>query len=442
MSDETDAPDPRLARAGWLRAVETRRVLDALEREGHRARIVGGAVRNTLLGLPVTDIDIATDAPPETVMRLAESAGLGVVPTGLRHGTVTIVANHHPFEVTTLRHDVDTDGRHATVAFTDDWHADAARRDFTINALYCDKRGHLFDPAGGLRDLERRRVRFIGDPHARIREDFLRILRFFRFSAEYSEGPLDAEGLAACMSERAGLQRLSAERVRAELLKLLAARGVLASIEAMAGSGLLAPLIGRAGDVVSLRRMVAIAQHLRRVGVAAPAAATLEADRQRLALVRLAALALDDKAAAADLMQRLRLSRAEADHLAATGAAAALLAERGPARGPADAPPAAPRIRAVMYRHGTAAGLDGLLLHWSRSPAATDSPAWTALLAAAAGWSPPAMPFTGADLLALGVAPGRRVGELLREFEAWWIGADFPLDEALLKDRLARIVDG
>ena len=188
-------------------------------------------MRNALLGRQVADIDIATVASPEQVIAAANADGMKTVATGLQHGTVTVIGNHRSFEVTTLRHDVETDGRHATVAFTDDWTADASRRDLTINALYCDADGTIFDPLGGLDDVLARRVRFIGDAHQRIREDYLRILRFFRFTAQYADGAPDAIGLAAAVAERDGMKRLSAERVRAELVRLLVAPGARAVID-------------------------------------------------------------------------------------------------------------------------------------------------------------------------------------------------------------------
>src|SRR5262249_4864205 len=198
-------------------------VFAALAAAGFVARVVGGAVRNALIGRPVVDIDFATPAPPAAVLAAARAAGLGAVPTGIEHGTITVIAYHMPFQVTTLREDVETDGRHATVAFTQDWAADARRRDFTINALYCSAEGDVHDPLGGYADRVAPRVRFIGSAELRIREDYLRILRFFRFTAEYAEGPPDAAGIAACVAERDGLERLSAERVRQELVHLLAA---------------------------------------------------------------------------------------------------------------------------------------------------------------------------------------------------------------------------
>ncbi|MBN9263737.1 MAG: CCA tRNA nucleotidyltransferase, partial [Hyphomicrobium sp.] len=235
-----------LAGAPWLERPETRAVLSALAAAGHEARIVGGTVRNALLGEPVTDVDIATTATPDETMAAARAAGLDAIPTGVSHGTVTIVAHHVPFEVTTLREDVETFGRHARVAFTADWAADARRRDFTINALYCDANGTISDPLGGLADLAARRVRFIGDARERIREDALRILRFFRFHARYSAEAIDAEGLAACAAERHLLAKLSAERVRAELLKLLDAPGAARAIAVMAAYGFIVEILGRA----------------------------------------------------------------------------------------------------------------------------------------------------------------------------------------------------
>ena len=216
LADKISAP--------WLSATGTQAVFEALEQGGFNARAVGGIVRNTLLGLPATDIDIATDAPPQATMKLARASGLKTIPTGLAHGTITIIAHNTKYEVTTLRRDISTDGRHAEVAFTNDWAADAARRDFTINALYCDRHGTVFDPLGGSADLSPPKIRFIGNPTSRITEDYLRILRFFRFSATFcADGTLDKTGLAAASALSAGLSRISGERIQSELFKLLAA---------------------------------------------------------------------------------------------------------------------------------------------------------------------------------------------------------------------------
>ncbi|MFQ5959208.1 MAG: CCA tRNA nucleotidyltransferase, partial [Alphaproteobacteria bacterium] len=217
----------------WMTVRATRAVVDALRAQGAEVRFVGGCVRDAVAGRKVTDVDIATPDPPETVIRLLEAAGIRVVPTGIKHGTVTAVVARRPFEITTLRRDVETYGRHAKVAFTDDWTADAARRDFTINALFCAPDGTLYDPFGGLDDLRAGRVRFVGDAVQRIREDVLRLLRFFRFYAHYGRPPPDAEALAACRAMALALPSLSGERVCAELLRLLAADDPAAVLELM-----------------------------------------------------------------------------------------------------------------------------------------------------------------------------------------------------------------
>ena len=252
---------PSLADAPWLTAAATRKVMAALEAEGGPdvARFVGGCVRNSLMGRAVDDVDIATRLEPQAVMAALKAAGLKAVPTGLDHGTVTAVAEAQPFEITTLRRDVTTDGRRATVAFTTDWAEDAGRRDFHINALYADGEGRVFDPTGhGLADIAARRVAFVGDAGRRIREDRLRILRFFRFHAWYGAGDPDAAGLAACVEEAGGLGELSAERVSKELLKLLAAPNPVPTVEVMAHTGVLARLLPEAGTLEALRAMAAV----------------------------------------------------------------------------------------------------------------------------------------------------------------------------------------
>jgi poly(A) polymerase len=241
----------------WLTGPATQTVMSVLEEGGHRALAVGGCVRNALLGAPVSDIDLATEARPDRVIALVEAAGLRAVPTGVAHGTVTVVADGIPFEVTTFRRDVETDGRHATVAFSDDPATDAARRDFTMNALYADRRGTVIDPLGGLPDLRAGHVRFIGDPGARIAEDYLRILRFFRFTAWYGDPGrgIDAEGLAACAAGADGLERLSRERVGHEMRRLLAAPDPGPAVAAMSAAGVLARVVPGA-DAEALPRLV------------------------------------------------------------------------------------------------------------------------------------------------------------------------------------------
>ncbi|MBS7588203.1 CCA tRNA nucleotidyltransferase, partial [Ancylobacter defluvii] len=288
------------------------RLLDALDRDGEEARIVGGAVRDWLVGRadgwPAGgDVDIATTAVPDEVTRRAKAAGFRPIPTGIEHGTVTVIAEGQPYEVTTLREDVATDGRRAQVAFGRDWRADAARRDFTMNALYLTRGGELVDFTGGEADARAGRVRFIGDADQRIAEDYLRILRLFRFHAGYGHGPVDREALAAAIRGKDGLARLSRERVRAELMKLLVAARAGETLMEMDAAGLLEPVLGAAGDVTAFARLAAI-----------EAALGLAPDAVR----RLGALAVREGADAAALAERLRLSRAEAARLAALGAAA------------------------------------------------------------------------------------------------------------------------
>jgi poly(A) polymerase len=408
---------PRLTDAEWLARPATQAVFAALAAHGFDARAVGGAVRNALLGRPVVDIDLATTARPEEVIAAARSVGLAAVPTGIAHGTVTVIAEHVPYEVTTLREDVETHGRHATVAFTADWAADARRRDFTINALYCAADGEVFDPLEGYADLAARRVRFIGDAGERIREDYLRILRFFRFTAEYGEGPPDAEGLAACVTERDGLAILSAERIRQELLRLLVARRGPELVEALQAYGLVTYVLPIAPRPYLLGRLAGI-----------EAALALAPD----AVLRLAALAVEVAEDADRLRDRLRLSNGEHVELARA-------AMHTPALDP-DAPESA--ARACLYAEGEAAYRQRALIAWTRSGAGPDSAAWRDRFTLPERWQPPRFPLGGAEVMALGVPAGPRVGELLRALEAWWIAEDFTPDETALRARLGELARG
>ena len=405
---------PSLASLDWLSAAPTQRILRALDSRGLKARVVGGAVRNALLGRQVADIDIATVASPEQVIAAANADGMKTVATGLQHGTVTVIGNHRSFEVTTLRHDVETDGRHATVAFTDDWTADASRRDLTINALYCDADGTIFDPLGGLDDVLARRVRFIGDAHQRIREDYLRILRFFRFTAQYADGAPDAIGLAAAVAERDGMKRLSAERVRAELVRLLVAPGARAVIDAMAAHGLLTEILRVAPRLGVFARLVAIEVAVR----ARPDAA-----------LRLAALGIAVEDDGWRLAQHLRLSADERDVLL-RAATDRVVSPAGDER----------NARAALYRLGNARFRNRVMLDWASSGAAVFDAGWHSLLDLPGRWVVPQMPIAGRDLLARGVAPGPRMGDILDVFEVWWIANDFPSDPAVLDAAIDRIM--
>ena len=375
-------------------------VLAALTAAGAPARFVGGCVRDSVLGRAVRDIDIATPTPPETVMTLLADAGIKAVPTGLAHGTVTAVIEPDHFEITTLRRDVETYGRHAKVAFTDDWAADAARRDFTMNALYLDRDGELYDPTGGLADARDGRVRFVGDPAERINEDFLRILRFFRFHAHYGRGPVDRAGLAACGAAASGLRRLSGERVRDELLRLLAAPDPTAVLRLMADADVLAQVVPEAARLDRLAGLLAV-------------------DRDIDPVRRLAALAAGDGAILAAIAARLRFSNRRRDRLVAT---AGPFAVTNPAA-----------ARRLLYRIGAEAYGDRLLLAWAEAPAEAR---FAPLLGAAAGWRRPKFPLRGKDVVALGIERGTRVGELLAAVEAWWVDGDFQAGRAECLARL------
>jgi poly(A) polymerase len=407
----TLGPILQLVDAAWLQRAETQAVLAALTGRGHQARAVGGAVRNALLGLAVGDVDIATTASPDEIIDAARLAGLKAVPTGIAHGTVTLIANHIPFEVTTLREDVATFGRHAQVAFTKDWVADARRRDFTINALYCGADGEVFDPLGGYVDLMARRVRFIGDAGKRIREDYLRILRFFRFSAEYADHDIDKDGLAACVAEREGLAMLSAERVHGELVRLLKATRAPAMIEKMLDYGLIVDILGAAPRPALMARLAAIEAKLKRT-----------ADP----VLRLAALAVEVSEDADRLQRRLKLSGEE--HAKLLFASSRTLA----------IDPSIPEVaaKAALYRCSADEYRCHVLLAWARSPASISSRKWQRRMELADRWRPPVFPISGADVIALGVPAGPRVGCLLAAIETWWIAGDFQASRSELLRRL------
>src|SRR3982075_1360976 len=290
--------------APWLKSGPTARVLQLLDGNGEEARVVGGAVRNALLKIPTGDIDIATTALPAEVIRRAKAAGIKSVPAGIDHGTVTLVVDAQPFEVTTLREDTETFGRKAKVAFGRDWVADAERRDFTINGLSVDAEGVVPDHVGGLEDIAAKRVRFIGDPNQRIAEDYLRILRFFRIHAAYGAGEPDRAGYLACISARAGLATLSAERVRMEMLKLMVAEGAAGSVAAMSDGGLLLPIFGGVAYTGPFKAMISAERLL-----------GLKADAVR----RLGALAVAVTEDARRVATRLRLTNAETKALDSMG---------------------------------------------------------------------------------------------------------------------------
>ena len=406
---------PHLQDALWLRRGKVQDLLVTLGRDGEEARVVGGAVRNELLHLPVSEVDIATTAVPEEVVRRVEQAGWKAVPTGIAHGTITVVIDGKPFEVTTLRQDVETYGRKAKVLFGRDWTADAQRRDFTVNALSAGADGTVYDYVDGLADIAARRVRFIGDPGKRIAEDYLRILRFFRFHAWYGSGAPDAAGLHASIAARGGLETLSRERVRMELLKLLLAPHATPALAIMAEAGLLGAVLGGVPLLASYENTVKT-----------EAATGIAADAVR----RLGALGVLVKEDAERLTERLRLSNAEAGRLTAIDGWWNV------------APSAA--ARALLYRLGPESFTDCVLVAWSRSRAGAADHAWHELATLPQRWTAPVFPLKATDLMSRGLTAGPALGAALRLAEQFWIDTDFPEDRVALDaiaDRAAREAD-
>lgn len=409
----------------WMDAPETRAVIAALTAEGGEVRFVGGCVRDAVLRRPIKDVDIATRDTPERVMQLLEKAGLRAIPTGVAHGTVTAVAGTAHFEITTLREDVETFGRHARVAFTDDWRADAARRDFTMNAMFADPQGRIYDPQNGLADLGEGAVRFVGDPFKRIEEDVLRLLRFFRFFAHYGRPPMDRIALAACRRMAPRLAQLSGERVAGELLRLLEATDPTSVLLTMHGNGVLEPILPEAAAFGRLRVLTWLESR-------AMIRPDLGPDRLR----RLAAV-LDTDAAGIDAVaERLKLSAVQRGRLAGIVVPSARLS--------ADMDDVA--ARQALYRMGVTAFQDVLLVTWAGERAvearvdSARTARWSHLLDIAAHWRAPEFPVRGADVLDLGVMPGPAVGEALAEVEQWWRDGDFQADRDQCLGRLRDVV--
>lgn len=401
----------QLDHVAWLEQSGAARVLALLDADGEEARVVGGAVRNQLLGLAVADVDIATTAVPVEVMRRAAAAGIKAVPTGVDHGTVTLVLDGTPYEVTTLRLDVETFGRKAKVEFGRDWAGDAHRRDFTVNGLSLDRHGVVHDHVGGLDDIAARRVRFIGNPDARIAEDYLRILRFFRIHAAYGHGAPESAGYLACVRARDGLAALSAERLRQEMLKLVAAPGAVEAVVAMNDGGLLQPVIGG-------------------VAYPGPFAVMIEIERQLGlrpdAVLRLGALCVAVTEDARRLGQRLRLSNAEAKRLDTMGHRWWRLTGMDDAT-----------ARRRLYRLGAAGYRDRIMLAWARSGRPVSSQRWVELATLPDRWTPPKFPIRAADLIARGIDEGPALGHILTLCEDAWLASGFIDDPA----GLARIAD-
>lgn len=391
--------------AAFLHEKPLASLLEVLNANGEEARLVGGAVRNLLFGLAPGEIDLATTAEPKAVIQRVSAAGFKAVPTGIEHGTITVVVDGTPFEVTTLREDIETDGRHAVVRFGRDWASDAARRDFTINALSLSPDGLVHDYCGGLADIEQRRVRFIGDPDRRIAEDYLRALRFFRFFAAYDDGEPDREGIVACARARDKLDQLSRERVRAEIMKLLTARRAPEAMIAMADSGIFDRVFGNTADSMVLSRLAEI-----------EASHEIAPDAVR----RLAAIGARIEDDAARLREKLRLSNDEYRRLAS-------MADRwwrlNPQAGEAFA-------REALYRIGADDYFDRMLIAFARSGASSADEAWGALLSLPQRWTPPKFPLAAKDFIARGIGKGPALGAALAKAEDAWIAAGFPEDQA------------
>jgi len=383
---------PNLAKEKWLQEPRLQKVLAVLN-TGGETRVAGGAVRNALMKKPISDVDLATTFLPSDVMQLAKGAGFGVHPTGLDHGTVTVVNRAATFEVTTLRRDVETDGRHAKVFFTTSFEEDAQRRDFTMNAIYCDRHGKIYDFTNGYADIRRKRVKFVGAASKRIEEDYLRILRFFRFHAAYGKGAPEAKGLAACKKLRRGLERISAERIRQELLKLLVAQRGVETLQVMAKAGVLGQILPHTDEWRVLKR--------------------LPSD----AILRLTAIAKEPL----DLKERLRLSKAEAVRIEEAVAAPVLTpALREKER------------RALLYQIGLEAWQDGVAISLARSRAALGDAKWKKLMRLPDVWERPVLPITGRDMIASGLQAGPDVGAALQQAEDYWIASDFTASGAQL----------
>ncbi len=396
----------------WMRSTETRAVIDAL---GGHARFVGGAVRNALMGQEVREIDIATPLLPDEVTRRLRAAGLEAVPTGIEHGTVTALSSGTPYEITTLRRDVSTDGRRAVVAFTTDWVEDAQRRDFTMNALYAGADGEVADYVGGVADLTYGRVRFVGDPAARIAEDYLRILRLFRFHAWYGKGDLDADALNAAAAGKEGLGRLSGERITKEMLRLLEAENPAPGLRVMAASGILGGIFPMTVNIARLERLAML--DARNFFTPDP-------------LLRLAALLPDDVSAVRALCDRWKLSNAGRMRLEEALGGEERIVSYLSIR----------EVRKLLYLLGPRAFKDRVSLRWAEDAKDSSSVQWRALLALADAWVRPDFPLTGRDVMAAGVAEGPLVGRILGEVERWWIDADFTEDEFSLAERLKAVV--
>jgi len=408
----------------WRQAPGLGRVIEALTSEGAQIRFVGGCVRDSLAGREVKDVDIASTALPEATLKSLETAGIKAIPTGLKHGTVTAVADGIPYEITTLRKDVETDGRHAVVAYTDNWIEDAGRRDFTFNALSCTVDGEVYDPFCGMDDLAEGRVRFVGRASQRIDEDVLRILRFFRFYAHYGRGKPDTEALAACRARAPKLAELSGERVRTELFKLLEAQEPTTALTYMKEAALNV-ILPEAGGFGCLRSLIWLETSAIRYNTVSPSP-----------LRRLAALLREGQKTSVDqIADRLRLSNQERARLA-VALEPAIEITHGLNEG---------ERRAALYVLGSSGVRDITLLNWAKEVAMRaklprpETDGWIALIEDAENTPPPTFPLKGRDAEGLGVKAGPEMGRLLKAVENWWVQQGCPDDKEACLTELRRI---
>nr|WP_321456154.1 CCA tRNA nucleotidyltransferase [uncultured Cohaesibacter sp.] len=397
----------------WRNDPALQTVFSLINRDGEEVRVVGGAVRNSLLGAAVSDIDCATTAEPSKVMAWASEAGIKAIPTGIEHGTVTLVVEGRPFEITTLRTDVSTDGRHAEVAFGRDWDMDAHRRDFTMNALYMDAEGRLFDPVGnGVEDAQNRHVRFIGNAHKRIAEDYLRVLRFFRFFAQYGKG-FEPTDYAACIAAQGMLSTLSPERVGAEMSKLIQGPFAFRAIDAMHKGGMLTGLLSCVPHLTRFARIKALAEEL-----------YLKPDLNLL----LTALCVDVREDALRLAKSLRLPNHNRDAMARMAPAVRTITKVDETV-----------LERLAYVHGQDNARDLVLLAIVRRQFDLDLTELSMLLRDMALWTVPAFPLNGRDLINKGMKPGPELGERLIELEKAWVSSGFALSKTQLLSMAKRL---
>lgn len=410
---------PSLSRHKLLTDPALKRLWAALDAYAPNATLlVGGCVRDAVLGVLASDVDLSTKMLPDQVVQACTDAGISTIPTGIAHGTITAIVDSKSFEITTLRKDVSTDGRRATVSFTDDWHADAMRRDFTINTLYLDAEGNIFDPTGqGVADAKAGRVVFVGDPDQRIVEDHLRILRFFRFAARFNNGPLTGPALDACARHSAAISALSVERVWSELKKILAARDPRVAVRAMASSGALSVAMPEATGITTFNALIELETN-----------AFLDGDP----LQRVMALLPRDPAVVTAFCTRLKLSSAEGTRLKTWAGDATSIVSYLSAR----------EVRQALYWIGNQTYLDRVRLAWATDPEPRRATQWRTMIALEVGFVAPKFPLDGNQAIAAGARPGPPVGHVLAEVERWWVANDFIDDELSIIERLKAVVQG